>query len=91
MNGSLKISRPDLLSPLLIWVPGKFHYARSVAITSCLGELSAGNLYHCVGGGGGGVGEEEGQKKGVHRIEPGSTDTSGYRPLHLQAYNSDGP
>ena len=41
--------------------------------------------------GGGGVGEEEGQKKGVHRIEPGSTDTSGYRPLHLQAYNSDGP
>ena len=49
---------------------------RTVAITSCLGELSAGNLYHCVTVGqwyfydwlkiSSARGEEEGQKKKVY-------------------------
>ena len=62
-------------------------------MTSCLGELSAGNLYHCdtvgqwflydwlkIFSARGGGGERRDKKKGVHRIEPGSTDTYGYHP-----------
>ena len=43
--------------------------------------------------------KREKKKRALHRIEPGSTDTKGYRPIRLQlilrdigryAYNSEG-